>query len=181
MATAAKHIVPDFTELEWRQLSWMPDYEISEFGHLRRTRQVWTHVVGKVVGGKVNEYGYRVYAIRIDGRPKHVIASRLVCEAWHGPPPHADMHAAHCDGDRLNNHYSNLRWATAKDNCADKLLHGTVQRGENNARAKLTESEVREIRKSNSPNTVLARQYGRGLTKNGIQAIKAGRTWRHVV
>jgi len=91
------------------------------------------------------------------------------------------MHAAHCDGDRLNNHYSNLRWATAKDNCADKLLHGTVQRGENNARAKLTESEVREIRKSNSPNTVLARQYGRGLTKNGIQAIKAGRTWRHVV
>lgn len=47
-----------------------------------------------------------------------------------------------------------------------------------NASKKLTESDVRAIRKSDEPNKVLAGRYG--VTAPNIHAIRLGRTWRHV-
>jgi len=51
-------------------------------------------------------YGYlRVYIQR-----KNYSVHRLVCEAFHGPPPEEDSPALHRDKNRLNNVASNLYW-----------------------------------------------------------------------
>ncbi len=41
---------------------------------------------------------------------------RLVCEAFHGPPPFLGAVVIHLDEDALNNKPSNLRWGTQKEN-----------------------------------------------------------------
>ena len=80
---------------------------------------------------------------------KRQIASRVVCEAVHGPPPTPDLQAAHScgNGDKGCVNPLHLRWATCAENHADKLLHGTTNRGERHGLAKLTREEVREIRR----------------------------------
>lgn len=52
-------------------------------------------------------------------------------------------------------------------------------RGENNGTAKLTEADVREIRRSKQTGAFLALYYG--VSGANITSIRKGRTWRHIV
>ncbi len=87
--------------------------------------------------------GYSV--VRLDGRNHYI--NRLVCAAFHGSPPFPDAEAAHRNGIRSQNESSNLRWATSKENHADRRIHGTDPRGERHPRAKLTDDDVLAIRR----------------------------------
>jgi hypothetical protein len=73
-------------------------------------------------------------------------ASRLVCIAAHGAPPFPRAEAAHSCGNKWCVNPGHLRWATHRENEADKIAHGTRLRGERSGTAKLTEAQVREIR-----------------------------------
>ena len=72
---------------------------------------------------------------------------QLVLLAFVGPKP-AKMESCHNDGVYQNNFLTNLRWDTALSNQADRVLHGTDHRGEKHKNAKLTELDVREIRRA---------------------------------
>jgi len=80
------------------------------------------------------------------GRVKTVGAHRVVCELAHGPAP-AGHEAAHICGVRSCVNHHHLRWATPKENSADKAIHGTLLRGVEINTARLTESDVHEIRR----------------------------------
>jgi hypothetical protein len=41
---------------------------------------------------------------------------RLICEAFHGPPPFEGAVVLHLDENALNNKADNLRWGTQKEN-----------------------------------------------------------------
>ena len=76
------------------------------------------------------------------------IASRVVCEMAHGPAPSETHEAAHSCG-KGNQGCVNprhLRWATPKENAADKIKHGTVACGERQGGSKLKTEQVRLIR-----------------------------------
>jgi len=67
---------------------------------------------GKVVDPPVGEHGYAV----VNAGRKRYLAHRLVYERFVGPiPPKMDVD--HIDGNKLNNHPSNLRLMTHSDNC----------------------------------------------------------------
>jgi len=104
---------------------------------------------------------------------------RLVLRAFVGDPKNG-QEAAHADGDRRNARLDNLRWATAEENQADKIIHGTTNRGERCGSAKLTERDVLEIlrRYPAEMQKHLAKEYG--VKKQCISAIVCGRTWKHV-
>ena len=69
-----------------------------------------------VKNGKVKKEGYRVVQIGVDGRRAVINVARAVCFLAHGEPPTPDHVADHIDGNKLNDHPSNLRWATRSEN-----------------------------------------------------------------
>jgi len=163
-------------------LPWLPDYDISEDGEVRRITPAKTRgAVPYVIKGGDNGKGYlRVKLSLPDGSKRGFIVSHLVCEAFHGPKPEASMHCAHWDGDASNNRYTNLRWATAKENVGDdRLRHGRTPRGERNGRCKLTAQQVKEMRGRYTGKygqaESLAREYG--LSSSATHSILKGGNW----
>lgn len=127
--------------------------------------------------------GYWQVALYVDGAQRTKQVNRLVCEAFHGPPPDwsRNYHAAHWDGNELNNRPENLRWATSKENIEDKNRHGTMARGERGGRTKLTEAQVLEIRRrraSGELGKTLAEEFGVSTTV--ISRIHLRRIWAHI-
>lgn len=116
--------------------------------------------------------------VRWNGKP--TAAHRVVCELSHGAAPIDQPHVAHSCG---NGHLGcvnpmHLRWASPKENAADKIVHGTAPRGLKNAHSILTEDQVRAIRISLSEGfaaTEIAKRYQ--VTSSAILAIKRRRTW----
>jgi hypothetical protein len=93
-------------------------------------------------------------------------AHNFVCEQVHGPAPEGRPQAAHSCGVRscVNPHH--LRWASVKENDADKDLHGTRPRGATHPRTKLSGEQVLAIR-ANPEGLLqyqLAERYGVGPT-----------------
>lgn len=68
-----------------------------------------------------------------------------------------------------------LRWGTRTENQADRLAHGTSNRGERCGSAKLTEAQVLEIAASTEPLYILADRYGMG--RSAVRSIRIGNSW----
>lgn len=116
--------------MEWRGLSWLPNYEFSDFGGCRRTKSdTYPKIKNRPLRGTIDSDGYRVFKLTLpDGTKIARFAHRLCCEAFRGPKPEGKREAAHWDGNRLNNHTSNLRWATAQENADDRYRHAEERR-----------------------------------------------------
>lgn len=83
--------------------------------------------------------------LHVDGKMQYV--HTLICEQEHGARPTPDHEAAHSCG---KGHLAcvtrgHLGWKTKKQNQADRLVHGTHNRGERHWAAKLTPDVVRDI------------------------------------
>lgn len=115
---------------------------------------------------------------RVQVGGKRFRAHRFVCEQAHGAPPHEDSEAAHICGNASCVNPSHLRWAGSKENQADKVFHGTTNRGQKHYRAKLTSECVIEIKRrllSGESLTSIAADYS--VTAAAISSIKSGKSW----
>jgi len=108
-----------------------------------------------------------------------VLVHQLVLETFVGPAP-PGHEGAHWDGVRTNNRTSNLRWATRKENDADKERHGTRARHERHGMAKLNKQLVSRIREAqgSAPSAFIADALG--ITPEHVWVIWKGRAWRGV-
>lgn len=163
-------------------LPWLPDYDIAESGEVRRITPAKTRgTVPYVIKGGDNMHGYRRVKLSLpDGSKRGIHVCHLVCEAFYGPKPDPSMHCAHWDGDASNDHYTNLRWATAKENVGDdRLRHGRTPRGQRNGRCKLSEMQVKEMRSKYTGQwgqaEALAREYG--LSSAATHSILKRKNW----
>ncbi len=148
-------------------------------GHLR-----WlTEVAAKYQGEDClpcRFYDGREYP-RVHVKGQRVFAHRIICEIANGPPPTPLHQAAHGCGNRACVNPRHLRWATAKENHADKFLHGTIARGARNGNAKLDETQVRAIKAMLAGGAKLkeiAQRFDVSLTN--VSDIKRGRVWSWV-
>lgn len=92
--------------------------------------------------------GLRVkYGRMTDEKGVTIGAHRFVCMKVHGKPPTRKHQAAHLCSNSLCLNPRHLRWATRKENEADKIAAGRTNRGSRNGRSKLTEAQVQEIRR----------------------------------
>ena len=123
-----------------------------------------------------NGWGYG--SLRSDGHNEGVHV--LACEQAHGPRPHG-MDACHSCRNRHCFNPRHLRWGTPTENCADRIEDGTVNHGERNGRAKLTERKVLEIRSRfhlGASLDDLATTYG--VKPNTVYQIVVRRLWTHI-
>jgi hypothetical protein len=115
--------------------------------------------------------------LEVNGRSEYVHV--LTCTAWHGPRPEG-MEVAHSCGNRRCWAGEHLRWATPKENNADKVLHGTNRAGEQNALAKLTNAQATEVRRRYAAGGVsqstLAAEYG--VDRSAISLVINRKTYR---
>ena len=108
----------------------------------------------------------------------------LICELIHGQRPSKKHQSAHSCGNGAGGCVNprHLRWATPKENHADKIKHGTTSKGERSSTAKLNAAQVHSIR-------TLYGMFGKSLRKlarqfdvypQNVSAIVNRQTWRHV-
>lgn len=118
------------------------------------------------------ESGYALF------RKKRV--HRIVCEKVHGPAPEGKPLALHACGRGSDGCFSPccLYWGDNHDNQADRLRHGTSNRGERHGNSSLTSDEVQMIRrlKGQKKQVEIARVFGVGVA--AIRAIHTNRTWK---
>lgn len=141
-------------EEHWRPIPSAPGYEASSLGRIRL-------LDGRISKAGRNSRGYPNVRLLVDRRSVCLYVHRLVADAFLGPPPTTGhTHVAHGDGTTDNNRPENLRWATAKENSADRLRHGTAHIGENNPQSKLSDRQRAEIKGSKEGCKILSERYG---------------------
>lgn len=158
---------------EWRTTQW-PHYLVSSFGRVRslpRAKSKGKILVPLLVGG------YRMVRLCESGKIKQEKIATLVCDAFHGKKPSSTHEVAHGDGNPINDHKRNLRWATRKENGEDKVRHGRSLRGSKHPNARLREDDVRAIRQRLGRETcrVIADDYA--VHHSTIRLIASGKTW----
>jgi hypothetical protein len=146
-------------------------YEVSNHGNVRSFK---TKEIKKQTFNKQNKRPY--LGLWKNGKQKIVKPHTLVMEAFVGKRP-VGLECCHNDGNAFNNHISNLRWDTPKANHADKIKHGTTNRGERCAKAKLTLNQVNAIRQDKRLQKEIAIEYG--VQQSLISRIKNGVRWQH--
>ncbi|HGP0289675.1 TPA: HNH endonuclease [Pseudomonas aeruginosa] len=167
--------------IKWRMCHATNDYEVSEYGHVRRVtpgKKTWP---GKVLSFCWHRQGYPRFKLTINGKHQYFEAHRLVALAFIGSPIGDRTEVAHRDGNPSNNHFSNLAWKTHQENEDDKRLHGTLPKGAKNGSAKLTEDAVREIRNRRAEGVSLAViGHEFGVAFQTVSKIVNGHSWSHV-
>jgi hypothetical protein len=98
--------------------------------------------------------------------------------AFIGPPPTTKHEVRHLDGNPGNNALSNLCWGTHTENMQDKSLHGTELFGEAKHDARLTEEQVRAIKRDPRASRVVGAEYG--VSHTAVLRIRRGERWRRV-
>lgn len=166
---------------EWRVI---PDfgtrYEVSSWGRIRS----WAPWGGKIPSEpryltlRLHRDGYIKVGLSFSGKVKWHMMHRLVAMAWHGKPSSPDLEVRHIDGSRTNNRFDNLQWGTAKENAADRRLHGRDTIGSKNGMTKLLPEDVLFIQRSTDSCSKLSAQFG--VSRGNIWNIRNGKSWSHL-
>ena len=114
---------------------------------------------------------------------KDYTVHRLVALSFLGNPPTKQHQVNHIDGNKLNNHVTNLEWVTVSYNNHHAWVTGLKnQDGEKNPQAKLKNSDVLNIKQmlssKNYTNRYIAKMYS--VSEATICLIKTGKVWGHL-
>jgi len=173
----------DETQEEWRLIGGFPGYEVSSLGRVRCwnpiNRNAFPPRESRMLRPGRHSAGYLTVCLVASGKHRSRYVHRLVLEAFVGPSP-SGMECRHRDGDRQHNVLSNLAWGTCGDQVDDRRRHGTLERGEAHHASKLTEQQVREIRRTRGTVTETAWADRLGVNPGAIYDARSGRNWKWV-
>ena len=176
----------DMIDEIWKPIPNYPNYEISNYG---RVKSLNYRMKGYAQVLKLNPDtdGYYQLGIR-NGSLKTVKAHALVAQMFIGERPSPKHHVNHIDGDKTNNHVSNLEYCTPSENARHAVDMGLYKprMGEKHGKAILTKKDVIDIREYYEKNkqkkrwgaTKLAMEYGVSIT--AISDIANRRRWNHI-
>jgi hypothetical protein len=100
------------------------------------------------------------------------------------PNPNNLPQVNHIDGDKLNNHYTNLEWVTNQENRNHAVKNGLMKVGTDYEHTKLSEDDVKYIRENYIPKhtefggRALSKKFGIGEAQ--ISRIIHHTRWTHI-
>ena len=174
----------------WKDI---PDYEgsyqVSNMGRVRSVDRVVTFndgsmrkYKGKVLKPAITHRGYERVVLCIDNGLTNKTVHRLVLETF---KPHVnmnDLEVNHMDGNKLNNHLTNLEWLTRRDNMLHAHNTGLINnKGERNPNAKFSKVDILEILERLDTGELhkdIGLDYG--VSAKYIYHISTGHRWRSV-
>ena len=160
-------------------------YEVSNTGKVRsldKYDRCGRFKKGIVLSNCDNGNGYMVVYLKRDTKRKTKCVHRLVAEVFIDNPNNLPE-VNHIDGNKQNNHVDNLEWCTTSENIKHAYRIGLnyPRKGVENINAKLTEDDVRYIRKNHKrydPEygyAALARRFG--VSETVIKYVAWGRKY----
>lgn len=150
-------------------------YSISDDG------KVYSHSRNRFLKYQPDRNGYCYVQLSKKGKIRKLAIHRIVGMSFLSNPFNLPQ-INHIDGNKLNNHVSNLEWCTPRYNTLHAFAKGlkVVARGEDNHRAKLLWSDVSKIRKlyksGNCTQGQIASLYG--LHQTTILKIVNYKSWK---
>lgn len=121
-----------------KNISGFPGYQVTSSGKIINKH-------GRILKDRITKFGYIRAMLSVNKKPKQLLVHRIVAEHF-VPNPQNKPDVNHKDGNKKNNHYSNLEWVTKSENTKHASNHFLAVRGEKNGRSKLTWKQIKEIR-----------------------------------
>ncbi|MCJ7663023.1 MAG: NUMOD4 motif-containing HNH endonuclease [Desulfobacterales bacterium] len=183
----------------WRIISEFPNYEVSDMGRVRRRTPGPATYVGKILSPILDPYGYHGVNLCNDQTRRTVMIHQLVYKTFVGTLCQ-DKSIHHEDGNKLNNGLGNLiemkkfshiglhsrsrinPFSGRSHSIESRRKISVACRGERHSKAKINESDVKEIRGKLAEGklTMVAIADSFNVSPNCINNIKRGVNWRHV-
>ena len=161
-------------------------YEASNKGRFRNAE------TKKVLKQFENSNGYMILQARPEkNKTVNVRVHQAVAEAFLGQRPYGYV-VNHKDGNKHNNHVTNLEYVTSGENNKHALDNGLrhtanmkekAVRGEKHCRATITEDDVYRILKARDETGYGCRKLSKmlGISRGVINPILNGRSWKETV
>lgn len=153
---------------------WEGKYSVTEDG------EIFSHQRTKCIRkSRIKEGGYVCLTLTTDYKKKNLYVHRAVAMCFVGNP-HNHTEVNHIDGDKLNNHYTNLEWCSRKENQQHAVRLGLIRnpKGGNHPSATMSEKVAREIKFSMGSNKEVSAKYG--VHTSTVNSIRKGRSWKHL-
>ena len=175
------------------QEQWKPiqefngEYEVSNLGRVRSMKRYYG-VVGRIMPQTIQRKGYYAVTFWMNNKAYCRKVHRLVIEAF-TPNPDSLPCINHIDGNKLNNHVSNLEWCTYQANMQHAVHTGLTHphRWTDEERKQISErnkgqvvsnkqrQQISEALKGRPRPDVSARQKGKAPSRKAIEASIATR------
>jgi hypothetical protein len=129
--------------------------------------------------------GYLMVWLQIDGKNTGKLIHRLVGEIFL-PNPENKPQINHIDGNKTNNHISNLEWCDRSHNIKHAYQIGLKKpidtKGQKNGNSKLTQQQVLEIRELYSSGNYSQKELSKkfNVSQNLIGLIINRKLWKHI-
>lgn len=164
----------NFKKITYKNIS--EDYLISEYG------DIYSLKTNKILKSNLDKDGYKEISLQLNNhkRQSFRIATLVMVTFGNCPPDNIlDATIDHIDGNRLNNHISNLRWLERSENSS---IRRVKPNGENNGSHILNEKQVIEICELIKENKMSLKQIAvlYNIDKTTISNIKRKKTWSYL-
>jgi len=180
----------------WKDIEGFPGYQVSNKSRVKSLGRERVKIYEGKYNGKevIQNYKERILTPRLGNKGylgvhlynngmKTFSLHRLVALAFI-PNPSGERTINHIDGNKLNNDLSNLEWMSVKENLQHAHSNGLINHsiGEDHYISKLSEDDVRSIRKYSNEFKVSQKLLGKMycVSAGSIQNIVERTTWKHI-
>lgn len=154
-----------------------PNYSLTEDG------LVTNDVTGRILKYDLSAHKYARVTLCKEGTTKRFFVHRLVALHFIPNPDGLPM-VNHIDGNKSNNHKSNLEWCTCKENTIHAFKTGLRGSGEKHYNSRLSNELVKELCKEistgKSRGEILSQEVFKDVTKYQFDDIRSRKSWRTV-
>ena len=174
----------------WKQYK-DTNYQVTENGEVRsldkltfqKTNNAWFIKKGVALKPGINSCGYKCVSITHNDKRITKCIHTLVAETYLGNRP-LGYFINHIDGNKLNNHYSNLEYVTPKENInhAWKIGLAKPRYGEKNGYSKLNNlaiNDIHALRKFGLRQNIIADILN--VSQQTVSAVLCGKVWNKAI